>query len=434
MGFAGCGGARRAATLAWPTAVAGAARRDAHPIAEVQQRTHKETSMQQTRTSRPTRVLRVFALAALMIPAFALAQVKIGLVLSLTGPAASLGIPARDTAALLPTDIAGQKVEYIVLDDASDTTQAVKDAKKLIGDEHVDAIIGASTTPGTLAMLDVVAKGQTPTISLASSAAVIQPVDAERRWMFKTPQTDAMMLAAIMEHAASRGVKTIAYIGQADAFGATFYSDVVRSAQQHHMTVIRNERFNRADPVMINQALKIVALHPDAVIVGAGGTAAALPPRALRERGYKGLIYHNHGVANRDFLQVCGTDCNGTFVPVSPVLVASQLPQDWPTRPVALDYVSKYEARDGDGSVSASGAYAWDAGMLLQNAIPVALKKAAPGTVEFRRALRDALESTRDLAVTNGVVTMSRTDHLGLGPHSHVIVKISDGEWLYQPH
>ncbi|CAG9248717.1 ABC transporter substrate-binding protein [Paraburkholderia unamae] len=385
--------------------------------------------------TRPSRLAaRIALLFSLCAPTLALAQIKIGLVLSLTGPAASLGIPARDTAAMLPTEIAGQKVQYIVLDDASDTTQAVQDTKKLIDEQHVDAIIGSSITPNSLAMLDVIAQGETPTISLASSAKIIEPVDDKRHWMFKTPQTDAMMAGAIMEHAAAHNVKTLAYIGQADALGETFYAEIAKAAQQRDIKLVANERFNRTDPSVTGQVLKIVAAHPDAVVVGAAGTPAALPPKALKERGYKGLIYHNHGVGNRDFLRVCGADCNGTFLPASPVLVAAQLPEDRPGRRHALDYISRYEGRYGAGTVSAFGAYTWDAGLLLGNAIPVALKSAAPGTPAFRHALRDALEATRGLQDTNGVVNMSATDHLGLDARARVMVEIRDGKWIYQPH
>ncbi|QCP48050.1 ABC transporter substrate-binding protein [Trinickia violacea] len=372
------------------------------------------------------------AAAAMLAPALALAQVKIGLVLSLTGPAASLGIPARDTALMLPREIAGQKIEYIVLDDASDTTQAVQDTQKLISEQHVDAIIGSSTTPNSLAMLDTVASGETPAISLASSAKIIEPVDAKRHWMFKTPQTDAMMASAIAEHASNHGVKTIAYIGQADALGETFYAEVAKFAQIHHIEIVANERFNRTDPSVTGQVLKIMAAKPGAVVVGAAGTPAALPPKTLVQRGYKGTIYHNHGVGNNDFLRVCGADCNGTFLPASPVLVAAQLPGDHPSKRIALDYVARFEAQHGAGSVSAFGAYTWDAGMLLANAIPVALKSGAPGTPAFRHALRDALEATHGLADTNGVVNMSATDHLGLDQRARVMVEIVNGKWAYQ--
>ncbi|MGF6664162.1 branched-chain amino acid transport system substrate-binding protein [Paraburkholderia atlantica] len=368
------------------------------------------------------------------LPLTSFAQVKIGLVLSLTGPAASLGIPARDTVALLPKQIGGQNVEYIVLDDASDTTQAVQDTKKLISENHVDAIIGSSITPNSLAMIDVVAEGETPMISLASSAKIIEPVDAKRRWVFKTPQTDAMMASAIAEHASGHGVKTIAFIGQADALGETFYAEVAKFAQLHHIDVVASERFNRTDPSVTGQVLKIVATHPDAVVVGAAGTPAALPPKTLRERGYKGVIYHNHGVGNNDFLRVCGADCNGTFLPASPVLVAAQLPADHPARRLALEYIARFEAQHGAGSVSAFGSYTSDADALLEHAIPLALKTGAPGTPAFRRALRDALEGTRGLADTNGVVNMSAADHLGLDQRARVMVEITNGKWLYQPH
>ena len=361
------------------------------------------------------------------------AHVKIGLVLSLTGPAASLGIPARDTVALLPKEMGGRPVDYIVLDDASDTTQAVQTTKKLISEDHVDAIIGSSITPNSLAMIDVVADGETPMISLASSSKIIEPVDAKRHWVFKTPQTDAMMASAIAEHASNHGVKTMAYIGQADALGETFYVEVAKFAQLHKITMVANERFNRTDASVTGQVLKILAAKPDAVVVGAAGTPAALPPKTLRERGFKGVIYHNHGTGNRDFLRVCGADCNGTFLPASPVLVASQLPDDHPAKHLALEYIKLYEGKYGAGSVSAFGSYAWDAGMLLNRAVPVAMQAGAPGTPEFRRALRDALENTKDFPDSNGLVNMTPNDHIGLDQRARVIAEIENGKWIYQP-
>ncbi|MFM0519327.1 ABC transporter substrate-binding protein [Caballeronia jiangsuensis] len=376
----------------------------------------------------------VFTLAATTAAFAQTAQhVKIGLVLSLTGPAASLGIPARDTVALLPKEMGGKPVDYIVLDDASDTTQAVQSTKKLISEDQVDAIIGSSITPNSLAMIDVVAQGQTPMISLASSSKIIEPVDDKRRWVFKTPQTDAMMASAIAEHASNHGVKTLAYIGQADALGETFYTEVAKFAQLHKIEVVANERFNRTDPSVTGQILKILAAKPDAVVVGAAGTPAALPPKTLAQRGYKGKVYHNHGVGNRDFLRVCGTDCNGTFLPASPVLVAAQLPDDHPAKRLALEYIKLYEAKQGAGTVSAFGSYAWDAGMLLNRAVPIAMKAGAPGTPAFRAALRDALEGTKNFSDTNGQVNMTPNDHIGLDQRARVMVEIRDGKWLYQP-
>jgi branched-chain amino acid transport system substrate-binding protein len=377
---------------------------------------------------------RALALAALYAAAGGVAaQVKIGVIVSATGPAASLGIPEKNTVGLCPKTIGGKSVEYLVQDDATDTTTAVQVTKKLLAENQVDAIIGTSTTPATLAMLDVVADGETPTISLASSIRIIDPVDAKRAWMFKTPQTDVMMANAIVEHMVRTGVKTIGYVGFNDALGEAFFVEVDKAAKAHNLPLVANERFAPKDTSVVGQSLKLIAAKPDAVVIGASGTPAALPARTLAEQGFKGRMYFNHGVANNDFLRVGGKDVEGAFVPASPVIVAAQLPDSHPSKKLAQEYVKVYEAANGAGSVSAFGSYAWDACLELQQAIPQALKTALPGTKEFRRALRDAIESLKELGVTNGAVTMSKTDHLGLDARARVMVQVKDGKWVLQP-
>jgi branched-chain amino acid transport system substrate-binding protein len=258
-------------------------------------------------------------------------------------------------------------------------------------------------------------------------------MDANRAWMFKTPQTDTMMATAIAEDMSNHHVRTLGYIGFSDALGESFFAEVVKFAEVHKIKLVANERFSRTDTSVTAQILKIIGAHPDAVVIGASGTPAATPVHALIERGYKGRIYHNHGVANVDFLRVCGKDCEGTFLPSGPVLVAAQLPLEAPTRKTALDFVKRYESRFGPHSVSAFASYTWDIGLLLQNAIPVALKKARPGTAEFRAALRDALEGLSNLSTTNGVVNMSATDHLGLDQRARVMIQIHNEDWKYIP-
>jgi branched-chain amino acid transport system substrate-binding protein len=361
--------------------------------------------------------------------ASALAQIKIGVTLSTTGPAVSLGIPEKNTIALLPKTIAGKTVEYIVLDDASDSSAAVVNTRRLTLEDKVDAIIGSTTTPNSLAMTDVIADSSTPTISLASSARIIEPMSAKKAWIFKTPQTDTMMVLAILEHAAKRGMKTMGYIGFNDALGEAFYAEFEKFAEVRHIRIVANERFAPRDTSVTAQVIKLAAANPDMIVIGASGTPAVLPARALVERGYKGSVYFNHGVANPDFLRVGGKDIEGMFVPTSPVVVAAALPADHPAKAQAMDYVKRYEALNGAGSVSAFGAYTWDAGLLLSHAIPVALKTAQPGTKEFRVALREAIEGTRDLHVSNGVMNMSKNDHLGLDQRARVIVKVDGGKW-----
>jgi len=374
----------------------------------------------------------VVAVAMLLSTEIAQAQIKIGVTVSATGPAASLGIPEKNTVAMCPKIIAGTSVDYIVLDDATDTTLAVQNAKKLISENAVDAIIGSTTTPNSLAMIDVVAEGETPTISLASSARIIEPVDAKKAWVFKTPQTDVMMAGAILEHMAKNNVKTIGYVGFNDALGEAFFAEIDKAAAARKIPLSANERFSPKDTSVTGQALKLIAAKPDAIVIGASGTPAALPARTLIEQGYKGKLYFNHGVANNDFLRVGGKDIEGAFVPASPVIVASQLPDDHPAKKRAQEYVKLYEAAQGAGTVSAFGSYTWDACLELANAIPQALKTAQPGSKEFRRALREALEQTKNLDVTNGAVNMSKTDHLGLDARARVMVKIQNGAWVLQ--
>ena len=372
-------------------------------------------------------------MAALLAAAVAQADINVGVTVSATGPAASLGIPEKNTITLMPTSIGGQKVNYIVLDDASDTTAAVTNTRKLINEHKVDVIIGSTTTPNSLAMIDVAAESQTPMISMAASARIVEPQDAKKRWVFKTPQNDIMMSLAIVTHMANSGVKSVGFIGFSDAYGEGWYQEFSKIAALKNIQIVANERYNRTDTSVTGQVLKIVSAKPDAVLIAASGTPAVLPQRALKERGFSGQFYQTHGVANNDFLRVGGKDVEGTYLPSGPVLVAAQLPSSHPVKKSALAYVEKYEAAYGRGSVSTFGGHAWDAGKLMEAAATVALKKAKPGTVEFRVALRDALENVKELAGAHGVFNMSVTDHLGLDQRARVMVKIENGAWKYQP-
>ncbi|GAB1459647.1 ABC transporter substrate-binding protein [Thauera sp.] len=357
------------------------------------------------------------------------AQLKVGVTVSATGPAASLGIPERNTVELMPKEIAGQKVTYIVLDDASDTTSAVKNIRKLISEDKVDVVLGSTTSPNSLGMIDVAAEAQTPMIAWAASSRIVEPVDDKRRWVFKTPQNDSHMSTAIVSHMTSNNVKNVAFIGFADAYGEGWYEQFKSVAEARGIKIVANERFTRTDTSVTGQVLKMMAAKPDAMFIAGSGTPAALPQKTLKERGWSGKVYQTHGVANNDFLRVCGADCEGTLLPAGPVLVAEQLPDDNPVKASAMTYIKAYEAAHGKGSVSTFGAHAWDSGVMLQAAVPEALKKAQPGTAEFRAALRDALEGMKEVAGAHGVFTMGPNDHLGLDQRARVMVQIQKGAW-----
>ena len=368
-------------------------------------------------------------LASHLIAGLALADVNVGVTLSATGPAASLGIPEKNTFEMLPKTIAGEKVNWIVLDDASDTTKAVTNTRKLIAEDKVDVIVGSTITPNSLAMIDVAADAETPMISMAASARIVDPTNPKTRWVFKTPQNDALMADAIAVHMKANGVKTMAYIGFADAYGDGWLQEIKRSAQTAGIKVVAEEKYNRSDTSVTGQVLKLVSANPDAILIGAAGTPGATPQKELVARGYKGKIYQTHGVANPDFLRVVGKDGNGTLLPIGPMLVFEQLPDSNPIKKVAADYIVPYEAKYGKDSRTTFGGHAYDTYLLLAKAVPEALKKGKPGTKEFRAGLRDALE-TSNVVGTHGVFVMGPQEHNGLDNRARVMIRIDNGRWM----
>jgi len=369
---------------------------------------------------------RFLPVLALALAGAVQADINVGVTLSATGPAASLGIPEKNTFEMLPTTIGGEKINWIVLDDASDTTRAVTNTRRFIAENKVDVVVGSTITPNSLAMVDVVADAEVPMISMAASARIVDPANPKTRWVFKTPQSDSLMADAIAVHMKANGVKTMGYIGFADAYGDGWLAEMKRSAQTAGIKVVAEEKYNRADPSVTGQVLKLVAANPDAILIGAAGTPGATPQKELVARNYKGKVYQTHGVANPDFLRVVGKDGEGTVLPAGPMLVYEQLPDSNPIKKVAAEYINAYEKKFGTRSTF--GGHAYDTYLLLNAAIPVALKKGKPGTKEFRTALRDALETTTVVA-THGVYAMSANDHNGFDNRARVMVRIDNGKW-----
>ena len=359
----------------------------------------------------------------------ALADITVGVTLSTTGPAASLGIPEKNTVALLPQSIGGQKVNYVVLDDATDPTAASKNARKLVTEDKVDVIIGSSTTPTSTAVLEVAAESKTPQLALAPFA----PAADKAAWVFQMPQDFGIMGGAVVDHMVANGVKTMGFIGYSDGYGELWLRVMNGITAAKGIKMVAVERYNRTDTSVTGQMLKIMSANPDAVLVVGSGTPAVLPQATLVERGYKGRIYQTHGVANKDFLRVGGKNVEGAVLPIGPVLVPEQLPDSNASKKVALNYIKLYEAAYGADSRNTFGAHAWDAGLLLERAIPEALKKAKPGTAEFRAALRDALENVKEMPANHGVFSFSATDHKGLDRRAVVMVRVENGTWKVLP-
>lgn len=358
------------------------------------------------------------------------AEIRIGVIASSTGPTAAVGIPQKNTVALLPGEIGGQKIEYIVLDDASDPTSAVTDVRKLLAEHKVDALIGPTTTPAALAILDFVAEAKTPLVTTVGSSAVIQPMDDKKKWVFKTTQNDDLIATAVLANMTASGIRSVGFIGFNDPYGENWYKVFAPMAEQAGIRMVASERFNRTDPSVTGPVLKLISARPDAVFIAATGGPAVLPQAGLQEKGYKGRIYQTHGVATNDFIRLGGKVVEGTLMAGGPMLVAADLPAGNPIRAVAEGYVKAYESKYGAGSMSTFGANTYDAGLLLQKAIPQALAKARPGSAEFRAALRDALEQSREVVGAQGVFNMSPQNHNGMDQRARVMMTVKNGKWV----
>ncbi|MDZ4252728.1 MAG: ABC transporter substrate-binding protein [Sulfuritalea sp.] len=365
------------------------------------------------------------ALALVLAGGSAWADITIGVSVSATGPAASLGIPEKNTFALLPQTVGGQKVKYIVLDDATDPSTAVKNARKFTGEDKVDAIIGSTATPTSMAILEVAFETKTPQIAMAP----LPPAGDKAPWVFTTPQNFTQMAIAIADHMAANKVKTVGFIGYADPYGQLWLKAMQGAAEAKGIKITASEAYQRNDTSVTGQALKLVAANPDAILIAGSGTPAVLPQATLIERGYKGKFYQTHGIANRDFLRVGGKNVEGTLFPVGPMLLAEQLPDSHPSKKAALEYIKVYEGAHGANSRSTFGGHGWDAYLLLNRAVPEAMKKAKPGTAEFRVALRDALEGIKELPGVHGVFSMSAKDHNGFDGRAAIMATVENGDW-----
>ena len=367
----------------------------------------------------------IAALAATLAASAAWADINIGVSRPLTGPASGLGIPMKNQFALWPQTIAGEKVNLIILDDATDPTNGVKNATRFVTEDKVDIIMGSAATPVAIAMASVAA--DSGTVQLAFSPAQLPP--GKDAWTFRLPQSNAVMAHPMVDHMKKNGVKTVGFLGYTDAYGEGWLKDFTAVAEPAGIKVIAVERFARADTSVTGQALKLVSANPDAMLIIASGSGAAMPHKAIVERGFKGKIYQTHAAASRDLMRVGGKDVEGAFVVSGPAVIAEQLPDSHPSKKAAIDFVQKYEKAYGAGSRNQFAGHAYDTLITLDKVLPVALKKAKPGTREFRAAIRDALETMGRTVFAHGVMNWTHDDHWGFTNETGVMLKVVNADW-----
>lgn len=368
----------------------------------------------------------IAAAVALTAAGAAFADINVGVVLSLTGPGSGLGIPMQKQLQLFPKEIAGEKVNLIILDDASDPGKGVSDTKRLITEDHVDVIFGSGLTPVAAAMAPVTAEAKT--LQIAGSPVGVPP--GQDHWLFRLPQGNDVMAYAMVQHMKKQGVKTIGFIGYTDAYGELWLKALGAEAEKNGMKIVGVERFARNDTSVTPQALKLVSAHPDAMVVVATGSGAAMPEMAIVERGYKGKIYQTHAAATPDLVRIGGKEVENTYVVSGPAVVPEQLPESHPSRKVAQDFVNKYEKAYGPGSRNQFAGHSYDFGLVMEKIVPVALKKGKPGTPEFRSALRDAMETMGRTILAHGVMHWTPTDHWGYTNETGVMLQVKDGKFV----
>ena len=361
----------------------------------------------------------------LLLSGAAFADITIGVSLPLTGPASGLGIPVGNQVKLWPASIAGEKLKVVVLDDATDPTNGVKNAKRFVTEDKVDIIMGSVATPVAIPMAGVAAEANTPHISF--SPAVLPP--GQDGWTFRMPQSNAVMAHAMVGHMKKQGVKTVGFLGYTDAYGESWLKDFTAEAEKNGIKVVAAERFARADTSVTAQALKLVAANPDAMLIVASGSGAAMPHKGVVERGFKGKIYQTHAAATRDLMRVGGKDVEGAFVVSGPAVIAEQLPDSHPSKKVSLEFVAQYEKAYGAGNRNQFAGHGYDAIIVMEKIVPMALKKAKPGTPEFRAALRDAMETMGRTVLAHGVLNWTKADHWGYTDETGVMLKVVNGDW-----
>jgi branched-chain amino acid transport system substrate-binding protein len=365
------------------------------------------------------------ALGMLGVSGVAQAQIKIGAILSISGPAASMGVGYKGAFDFFPSEIAGRKVEYIIRDDATDANTAFTIAQKMISDNHVDALIGPSLTASDAAVAPLANQAHVPMIAMAP----YEYDAAKQPYTFNDAQPLSLMVSVVFRYMQQHGVKDIGYIGFSDGWGDQVLAATRHSARADGIKILADERYARTDTSVEAQALKLMSVRPQAVMMGNSATPAALPVVALRHRGFKGGIYGNHGIVTPAFIKVGGKAADGVIADTSPLVVYNQLPAGNVVKPVAAAFAEDYARKFGPLSVNPFAGYSYDAMLLLKNAIPEALKGANSGTEPFRAALRDALEKTHGLVGVSGVYTMSPTNHNGQDERAAVLVEVKDGAW-----
>jgi branched-chain amino acid transport system substrate-binding protein len=377
------------------------------------------------------RMLTPLLLALLLVPVPALAQdaYRVGAIFSITGPGSSLGIPERDTALMLEAELNAKggirgpdgkvhPLKLVIYDDASDETKAVLAAKKLIDEDKVVAIVGTTLSGTSLAILDTIQKAEIPLVSCAAAVKIVEPV-AERKWVFKTPQSDHLIVGILVDYLKARGLTRVGWLNVDYAFGQLGWIEFEKAAQKAGLTIAANEKFGQKDVDMTAQLTRVKAAGPQAVIVWSIPPSASIATKNFADLGLRAPLFQSHGVGNKMFIQLAGPAANGVVFPAGKLLITEHLADNDPQKAVLLAYAKEFEVRYG--SRNTFGGHAWDA-------VQIVVKAMEKGGAD-RARVRGAIEGIRNFVGITGVFDFSPTDHNGLDSRAVTMTQIVDGQW-----
>ncbi len=362
---------------------------------------------------------------ALGQPAMAQNTIKIGSVLSVTGPASFLGEPEEKTLKMYVDKVNaeggvnGKKLELIVYDDGGDANKARTFATRLVEDDKVVAMVGGSITGTSMAMIPVFEEAKIPFISLGGAIEIVEPV---RKFVYKTPHTDRMACLKIFEDMRARKITKIGIISSTDGFGKSMREQCLKAAKEGGVEFIADETHGPGDADMTPQLTRIKNTPGIQALIHTGfGRHGAVVTRNVRQVGLTIPFYQNHGVASKSYIELSGEAANGVRLPAAALLVAEKLPDNDPQKPVVLAYKQHYEKTTGQ-PVSTFGGHAYDGFFILVEAM-----KRAKSTDPVK--INEEIEKTKGFIGTGGIVNMSPTDHLGLDLSAFKMLEIKNGDW-----
>jgi branched-chain amino acid transport system substrate-binding protein len=353
------------------------------------------------------------------------AEIVVGVNLSLTGPAATLGASWQRSLAMAPKEIGGEPVRYVILDDGTDPSAAVRNVRKLAGESKADVLLGPTNAPAGYAIAPILSELKIPLIS----GTPIELYGDKAHWFASALQPNPVWVAAIVDHMKATGIKRIGYIGYSDTYGDIILRDLKALTEKAGIEIIAEERFARSDTSVTGQVLRIVAANPDAVMIGASASPSVLPNVTLRDYNFDKPRYNTPVAVGPDFLRLGGDRVDGAYASSFLIVVASQLPESHPSRTVAMDFIKRFNTANPDRLADGQAGESYDVTLIMQNVLAAALKSATPGTEAFRLAVRDAMYKIKELPGTLGVYNFVDGQPYGLDQRSIVLVQVHNGLW-----